>query len=174
MKYNVEYAEGTFDFSNLLDEDLFQISRKVINMPPEAIEEMEERGLVPKGFSKSLDAVIYQAELDYLDIRKGKVYVASPSSAPSGVTVKQGPKGGYYYESGGRAGKEAEPKQVFSSEIGKEPEYLGDEPPEGVDPQQYIKMLHADDQQYLMDLSSELMDDIPEEFRGDCRDKRRI
>ena len=162
MKINVEYTEGAFDFSNLLDEDLFQISRKVVNVPSEAIEEMEKRGLIAEGFSKSVDAIFYQVEMENMEIRKGKVYIASPADAPEGVSVQRGPKGGYYYESGGKAGKEAKPKKVFTSEAGKEPEYLGGEAPKGVDPEQYIKMLHADDQQYLMDLSSSLMDDVPE------------
>jgi hypothetical protein len=32
------------------------------------------------------------------EIEKAKMYVDSPSSAPKGVNVKQGPRGGYYYE----------------------------------------------------------------------------
>ncbi len=68
MKINVEYTEGAFDFSNLLDEDLFQISRKVVNVPAEAVEEMEKRGLIAEGFSKSVDAIFYQVEMENMEI----------------------------------------------------------------------------------------------------------
>jgi len=156
-----------FNFSNLLDENLMQMSRKIDEMPFGAVEEMEKRGLLPEGFTKNLDAILYQASVDSVfddNFYKSKVYVSGPAAAPSGVQLKQGPKGGLYYETDGVSAK---PQELFTSESGKKPEYFGPDPPEGVEPGQYAKMLHADDWEELSELSNTLYGDVdPEVLAG--------
>ena len=53
---------------------------------------------------KPVDQTLWKVEIveessDYFG--KSKVYVKDPSKAPKGRAIKQGPKGGYYYETDG-------------------------------------------------------------------------
>lgn len=44
------------------------------------------------------------------DVAKAKIYVSGPGDVPEGVSAKQGPRGGYYYESKVESHKEKPPK----------------------------------------------------------------
>lgn len=70
-------------------------------------------------FHKKLKEDLGQLDKAYL--AEGKEYIPDPSSAPQGVTVEQGPKGGFYYEENNQRGQQqalADPPVKFEGMSG--------------------------------------------------------
>lgn len=84
-----------------------EVRRSILLTMGDALEEVDAQinrhmDVYGNFLSNHIDT-LNQSELNNSMLLEGKEYIPDPSYAPPGVTVEEGPKGGYYYESNGDA-----------------------------------------------------------------------